>query len=116
MSVTAEDMLIDAPAEALVELIAEDVSAFFATGDVRILSWVAIDSTHIQVTFVAAVEVSGALRCVELWLIDPPVGARDIAVRAVEVVGDPATAVILTVDEMLNGGGYTGDIATIREV
>ena len=73
-----------------------------APPDAELFSVVAVDETHVLATFAAAVLDNDALRCVDVYHFTP-----ELTVSEIEPVGDPPTAVLITVNEMLDDESYT---------
>lgn len=75
--------------------------------DVQILSVVAIDSTHVRVTFSQAVLNNPALACVDSYAIVPQdPGEATVTILGVAAEGTPATSVLLTTTEHHNLEDY----------
>lgn len=108
MSVPAEDYVPPLPTEDIAEALAEDVDAFIIRSSAaRVLSVVAVDSTHVRVTWVRPLLLNPAASCAgayEIATITP--GARTIEVHDVVTEGAPVASCLLTVDEMLDLADY----------
>lgn len=126
MSNSVEDIAIFMPGEGFAENQVEEVINFFSVGgEPRILSVVAIDSTHIRVTFVRPLVNDVSVTCMEVWnIISNTVGARDIEVRGLVLEvsegvtagsGDTVASILFTVDEMLDLADYDFEMLLPRE-
>lgn len=73
----------------------------------RLLSVVAIDSTHARATFASPVVDNPAVTCLASWAIAPVLAAPAVQILAIVKESSPVASVLLTTTEFKNLADYT---------